>query len=51
MKIILYGLWLITIITGSILGVIVPPSGVYLIGFITGNLSLILLHFASQFKD
>lgn len=51
MKIILYGLWLITIVAGAILGTIVPPSAVYLTGFMIGNLSLILLHFASQFKD
>lgn len=51
MKIIFYGLWLITIVAGSILGTIVPPSAVYLTGFTTGALALILLHFASQFKD
>lgn len=28
MKIIFYGLWLITIVAGSILGTIVPPSAV-----------------------
>ena len=46
MRIILCGLWLITIVAGAILGTIVPPSAVYLVGFIIGNLSLILLHFA-----
>lgn len=51
MKIIFYGLWLITIVAGSILGTIVPPSAVYLTGFTTGNLALILLLCASQFKD
>lgn len=51
MRIILYGLWLATIFAGSILGTIVPPSAVYLTGFTIGNLSLTLLHFASQFKD
>lgn len=51
MRIILYALWLATIVAGSILGTIVPPSAVYLTGFTIGNLSLILLHFASQFKD
>ena len=51
MRIIFYGLWLATIAAGSILGTIVPPSAVYLTGFTTGSLALILLHFASQFKD
>lgn len=51
MRIIFYGLCLTTIVVGSILGTIVPPSAVYLTGFTTGNLALILLHFASQFKD
>ena len=51
MRIILYGLWLTTIVAGSILGTIVPPSAVYLTGFTIGNLALILLHFASQIKD
>lgn len=51
MKIIFYGLWLITIVAGSILGTIVPPSTAYLTGFMAGTLALILLHFASQFKD
>lgn len=51
MRIIFYGLWLATIVAGSILGTIVPPSAVYLTGFTIGNLSLILLQFASQFKD
>lgn len=51
MRIILYGLWLATIFAGSILETIVPPSAVYLTGFTIGNLSLIFLYFASQFKD
>lgn len=51
MRIIFYGLWLTTIVVGSILGTIVPPSAVYLTGFTTGTLALTLLHFASQFKD
>lgn len=51
MRIIFYGLWLITIVVGSILGTIVPPSAVYLTGFTTGNLALIFLHFASQSED
>lgn len=33
MRIIFYGLWLTTIVAGSILGTIVPPSAVYLTGF------------------
>lgn len=33
MRIILYGLWLITILAGAILGTIVPPSAVYLYRF------------------
>lgn len=35
MRIIFYGLWLTTIVAGSILGTIVPPSAVYLTGFTT----------------
>lgn len=46
MRIILCGLWLATIVAGSILGTKVPPSAVYLTGFMIGNLSLILLYFA-----
>ena len=51
MRIIFYGLWLTTIVVGSILGTIVPPSAVYLTGFTTGTFALIFLCFASQFKD
>ncbi len=51
MKIIFYGLWLITTVAGSILGQIVPPSAVYLTGFIAGNLALIFLRLTSHFKD
>lgn len=51
MKIIFYGLWLITIVAGSILGTIVPPSAVYLTGFTAGNLALMFLQLASHFKD
>ena len=51
MRIILCGLWLATIVAGSILGTKVPPSAVYLTGFMIGNLSLILLTLPSQFKD
>ena len=43
MRIIFYGLWLTTIVAGSILGTIVPPSAVYITGFTTGNLALMLL--------
>lgn len=38
MRIIFFGLWLITIVAGSILGTIVPPSAVYLTGFTAGSL-------------
>lgn len=38
MKIIFFSLWLITIVAGSILGTIVPPSAVYLTGFTAGSL-------------
>lgn len=51
MKIIFYGLWLITIVAGSTLGIIVPPSAVYLTGFTAGSLSLMFLQLASHFKD
>lgn len=51
MRIIFYGLWLTTIVAGSILGTIVPPSAVYITGFTTGNLALMLLLCASHFKD
>lgn len=51
MRIILYGLWLTTILVGSILGTIVPPSAVYLTGFTAGSLALTFLRLASQFKD
>lgn len=51
MKIIFYGLWLITIVAGSILGTIVPPSAVYLTGFTAGTLALMFLRLASHFKD
>ena len=51
MRIIFYGLWLITIVAGSILGTIVPPSAVYFTGFATGTLALMFLMLASQFKD
>lgn len=51
MRIIFYSLWLTTIVVGSILGTIVPPSAVYLTGFTTGTLALTFLRFASQFKD
>ena len=48
MKIIFFSLWLITIVAGSILGTIVPPSAVYLTA---GSLALTFLQLASQFKD
>lgn len=51
MKIIFYGLWLITIVAGSILGQIVPPSAVYLTGFTAGNFALMFLQLASHWKD
>ena len=51
MRIIFYSLWLITIVGGSILGTIVPPSAVYFTGFTVGTLSLTLLRLASLFKD
>lgn len=51
MRIIFYGLWLITIVAGSILGTIVPPSAVYLTGFVAGNLALMFIQLASHFKD
>lgn len=51
MKIIFFSLWLITIVAGSILGTIVPPSAVYFTGFTAGNLALTFLRLASQFKD
>lgn len=51
MKIIFYGLWLITIVAGLILGTIVPPSAVYLTGFTAGILALTFLQLASHFKD
>lgn len=51
MKIIFFSLWLITIVAGSILETIVPPSAVYLTGFIVGTLALTFLQLASQFKD
>lgn len=51
MRIILYGLWLATIVAGSILATIVPPSAVYLTGFIAGNFSLMFLHLANHFED
>ena len=51
MKIIFYGLWLITVVAGSTLGTIVPPSAVYFTGFITGSLALMFLQLASHFKD
>lgn len=51
MKIIFYDLWLITIVAGSILGTIVPPSAVYLTGFTAGSLALVFLQLASYFKD
>lgn len=51
MKIIFYGLWLITIVAGSTLGTIVPPSAVYLTSFTAGSLALMFLQLASHFKD
>ena len=51
MKIIFFSLWLITVVAGFILGTIVPPSAVYLTGFIAGSLSLTFLWLASQFED
>lgn len=51
MKIIFYGLWLITIVAGSTLGTIVPPSAVYPTGFTAGSLALTFLQLASHFKD
>lgn len=51
MKIIFYGLWLITIVAGSTLGTIVPPSAAYLTGFTVGSLALMFLQLASHFKD
>lgn len=51
MKIIFYGLWLITIVAGSTLGTIVPPSAVYLTGFTAESLALTFLQLASHFKD
>nr|DAG20794.1 MAG TPA: hypothetical protein [Caudoviricetes sp.] len=47
MRIIFYSLWLITIVAGSILRTIVPPSAVYRTGFIAGALSLMFLRLAS----
>ena len=40
MRIIFYGLWLTTIVVGSILGTIVPPSAAYQAGFLFGNLAV-----------
>ena len=52
MRIIFYGLWLITIVVGSMLATIVPSSAVYITGFIAGNFSfMFLLHLAHYFKD
>ena len=51
MKIIFYGLWLITIVAGSTLGTIVPPSASDLTGFTAGRLALVFLQLASHFKD
>lgn len=51
MRIIFYGLWLITIVVGSMLATIVPPSAVYITGFIAGNFSFMFLRLAHYFKD
>lgn len=51
MKIIFYDLWVTTIIVGSMLATIVPPSAVYITGFIAGNFSLMFLHLAHHFED
>lgn len=51
MRIIFYGLWLTTIVVGSMLATIVPPSAVYITGFIAGNFSFMFLHLAHHFKD
>lgn len=51
MKIIFYGLWLITIVAGSTLGTLVPPSAVYLTGFTAGNLSLMFCGLVSIFPE
>lgn len=51
MRIIFYGLCLTTIVVGSMLATIVPPSAIYITGFIAGNFSFMFLHLANHFED